>query len=102
MMNKANKLKTAQQMQRHFKGMANHHRINILLLVGRENNLSVDQLAKSLGANFKTISQHTRYLVQAGLIQKHYEWNKVMHELSPYGRFIVRFIKEFQKFGSSP
>jgi len=89
--------KTAEQMQRHFKGVANHHRINILLLVEKRTGITVFEIAEILGANFKTISQHTRYLVQAGLMQKRYEGNKVAHSLSPYGRLFVRFIKEFQR-----
>ena len=89
--------KTAEQMQRHFKGMANHHRIEILLLVDRRAGITVFEIAEILGANFKTISQHTRYLVQAGLMQKRYEGRKVAHILSPYGRLFVRFIKQFRQ-----
>ena len=93
------KLKTAEQMQRHFKGIANHYRIEILLLVEKEKKITLDEIAKSIGANFKTISQYTRYLVQAGLIQKQYRGNRVAHALSPYGKIFTRFIKEFQRIG---
>jgi len=88
-------------MQRHFKGMANHHRIEILLLVEKEEGITVDEIATSLGANFKTISQHTRYLVQAGLIKKRYKGRRVAHSLSPYGKLFVQFIKKFQRIGMS-
>ncbi len=94
------KLKTAEQMERHFKGMANHYRINILLLVCKQRGITVALITKRLGANFKTISQHTRYLVQAGLMQKKYRGRAVEHFLSPYGKILVEFIKEFQCVGS--
>ncbi len=87
-------------MERHFKGMANHYRINILLLVEKEKGIIVEAIADQLKANFKTISQHTRYLVQTGLVQKKYKGRAVEHTLSPYGKIFVDFIKEFQKIGS--
>ncbi|MFH0890429.1 MAG: winged helix-turn-helix domain-containing protein [Candidatus Liptonbacteria bacterium] len=93
-------LKTGEQMQRHFKGVANHYRIEIILLISKHKDLTVNQIAESLRANFKTISQHTRYLVQAGLLQKRYLGNWVCHELSPYGKMFAKFIRDFQRVGS--
>jgi len=95
------KLKTAEQMERHFKGVANHYRIDILLLISEERGITVEAIASQLSANFKTISQHTRYLVQTGLIQKKYRGRVVEHMLSPYGEIFVNFIKEFQRIGVS-
>src|SRR5437899_9256022 len=91
------KLKTAEQMQRHFKGMANHYRIDILLLVDREEGITVEKIAERLDANFKNISQHTRYLLHAGLLNKRYSGRSVAHSLSPYGKIFAKFIREFQK-----
>lgn len=87
-------------MERHFKGMGNHYRIELLLLIDDKEGITVDAAAKRLGANFKTISQHTRYLAHAGLIQKRYKGRMVEHALSPYGKMFVKFIKEFQRTGS--
>ncbi len=56
------KIKTAKQLERHFKGVANHHRIDILLLVSENPNITVDGIAERLNKNFKTISEHTRRL----------------------------------------
>lgn len=97
----AGKLKTAEQMERHFKGMANHHRINILFLVAEQKGLGVDDIAKALNVNFKTISGHTRYLVHSGLVSKRYSGRRMAHSLSPYGEVLVRFIRDFQKIGRS-
>ena len=88
--------KTAKQMERHFKGIANHHRIDILLLIDKVDGITVEDLAEGLKANFKTISEHTRRLVQAGLVNKHYRGRLVEHSLSPYGKQFIKFISTFQ------
>ncbi|MDP1710583.1 MAG: winged helix-turn-helix domain-containing protein [candidate division WWE3 bacterium] len=90
------KAKTAEQLERHFKGVANHRRIEILFLVSTHEGISVEGIANTLNCNLKTISEHTRRLVQAGLLRKKYQGRTVAHTLSPYGRTFVRFIKSFQ------
>jgi len=88
--------KTSKQLERHFKGIANHRRIDILFLVKRSENITVDGIAQTLHCNFKTISEHTRRLVHAGLLNKKYMGREVVHTLSPYGRIILDFIETFQ------
>jgi len=88
--------KTSKQLERHFKGIANHHRIAIVLLVDAHDQITLEGIAESLGSNIKTISEHTRRLVQAGLLNKTYQGRTVVHSLSPYGHTVVRFIKTFQ------
>ncbi|MDP2669425.1 MAG: winged helix-turn-helix domain-containing protein [bacterium] len=88
--------KTARQMERHFKGIANHYRIDILLLIDKAEGITVEDLADNLKANFKTISEHTRRLVQAGLVNKNYHGRRVEHSLSPYGKQFIKFINTFQ------
>ncbi len=90
------KVKTAKQMERHLKGMANHHRVEILLLVGKNNGITLDSIIETLNANPKTIGEHTRRLHQAGLINKKYKGKFVEHALSPYGKIFVNFLKSFQ------
>ncbi|KKU67866.1 MAG: hypothetical protein UX89_C0012G0027 [Parcubacteria group bacterium GW2011_GWA2_47_16] len=91
----AKKFKTAKQLERHFKGAANHRRIEILLLIARQEGINLDQIADTLSCNIKTISEHTRKLVHAGLVNKTYEGRTVVHSLSPYGKIFYRFIIEF-------
>ncbi|OGI67612.1 hypothetical protein A2732_02325 [Candidatus Nomurabacteria bacterium RIFCSPHIGHO2_01_FULL_40_10] len=88
-------MKTARQLERHFKGVANHRRIAILLLVLKNPGISVDGIAESLDCNFKTISEHTRRLVQAGLLNKNYKGTTVEHQVSPYGKIFCDFIRKF-------
>ena len=90
------KIKTAKQMERHLKGMANHHRIEILLLVAKNAGITLDGIIEILDANAKTIGEHTRRLHQAGLINKKYRGKFVEHTLSPYGKMFVNFLKLFQ------
>lgn len=90
------KVKTAKQMERHLKGMANHYRIEILLLIAGSNGITLEDIVKTIGANEKTIGEHTRRLYQAGLISKKYRGKFVEHTLSPYGKIFVRFLQSFQ------
>jgi hypothetical protein len=91
------KIKTAKQMERHLKGMANHYRIEILLLVAVGEGITLDSIVETIGANGKTLGEHTRRLHQAGLIDKRYRGRFVEHTLSPYGKTFVRFLKSFQQ-----
>ena len=88
-------MKTPKQLQRYFKGAANHWRIAILVTVEQKRGITVDELAKEVAGNFKTISQHTRSLVQAGLLDKKYRGRQVEHSLSPYGRMFIKFMRTF-------
>lgn len=90
-------LKTAKQMERHLKGMANHYRIDILLLVAEHGGITLEDIVETLGANDKTIGEHTRRLLQAGLINKKYRGKFVEHTLSPYGKTFAHFLKLFRQ-----
>jgi DNA-binding MarR family transcriptional regulator len=90
------KVKNSKQLERHFKGVANHRRIDILLLVNSKDGIILEDIAKILECNFRTVSEHTRRLVQAGLLNKKYRGREVAHSLSPYGQEFIRFIKTFQ------
>ena len=83
-------------MERHLKGIANHRRIQILLLIAARGGLTLDDIIKTVDANEKTVGEHTRRLAQAGLVNKNYRGKFVEHTLSPYGRLFVKFLKSFQ------
>ncbi len=89
-------MKTAKQMERHLKGAANHYRIEILLLVGKSGGITLEDIVEALGANEKTLGEHTRRLHNSGLINKKYRGKFVEHTLSPYGKLFVRFLKSFR------
>ena len=88
-------MKNSKQLERYFKGSANHKRIDIICLLHKNNGLTLEGIAEILNGNIKTISEHTRRLVQAGLLNKKYVGRSVVHTLSPYGKILFRFIKSF-------
>ena len=83
-------------MERHLKGMANHYRIEILLLIATEDGVTLDGIIQGLDANPKTIGEHTRRLHIAGLVNKKYKGKFVEHTLSPYGKKFVDFLQSFR------
>ena len=92
---RSEEMKTSKQLERYFKGTANHRRIDILLLVSGNPGITVEEISERLDTNFKTISEHTRRLVQAGLLNKKHLGRSVAHLLSPFGERFVIFLKTF-------
>ncbi len=88
-------MKTVKQLERYFKGAANHRRLDVLLLLSKQEGLALEDIAESLSCNIKTISEHTRRLVHAGLLNKKYNGRFVSHSLSPYGKMFVSFLRKF-------
>ena len=88
-------MKTSRQLERHFKGVANYSRLEILLLISKQKEISLENIAAILNRNVKTISEHTRRLVAAGLVNKKYKGREVIHTTSPYGEKLITFIKTF-------
>ncbi len=64
------KKKGSRKLERHFKGVANHRRIEILLFVAENEGVTLDDIVGKTKANVKTIAEHTRRLTLAGLIEK--------------------------------
>lgn len=77
------------------KGIANHRRIEILREIEKSKNITLGEIAERLNGNMKTISEHTRRLVQAGLVNKRYQGLSVTHTLSPYGVRVLKFLNTF-------
>ncbi len=90
-------MKTSRQLERHFKGIANHWRIAVLLLLAEEDGLSLEKITKALEANLQTMAEHVRRLHHAGLVDKAYRGREVHHTLSPYGKKVVAFIYNFRQ-----
>lgn len=87
--------KTPKQLERYFKGVSNHRRIEILQLIAKKKGITVDGITETLDCNIKTISEHTRKLVQAGLVNKKHKGREVQHSLSPYGQKFLKFTQTF-------
>src|SRR3989344_9055638 len=93
-------IKSAKKLERHFKGVANHRRIEILMLVARRPEIIQEDIIGELKGNQKTIREHIRRLYHAGLIDKTYAGRGVQHTLTPYGETFVSFIKSFTTSGT--
>jgi DNA-binding transcriptional ArsR family regulator len=78
------------------KGFANHRRIQVLELLSKNPDLSVEQVSELLEVDFFTISDHLRKLKDSGLIQKKYKGRFVIHSLTVLGKTILSFCKMFK------
>lgn len=88
-------MKKAKQLERYFKGAANHRRLDVLFLLDKKDGMTLETIARALDCNLKTVSVHTQRLVHAGLANKRYKGREVEHSLSPYGKRFVQFAKTF-------
>ena len=52
------KPKSPRKLERHFKGVANHRRIEILLFIARKPGIILDDILIELKGNQKTFSEH--------------------------------------------
>ena len=83
-------------LERIIKGVSNHRRIEILILLDRSPELSLIDIAETLKINFKTAGEHTRRLVIAGLVLKRNDRKHVRHALSPLGKVILKFLRTLE------
>lgn len=83
------------KLERIFKGVANHRRIDIIFLLKKNPDIPLYIISQRLNCNFKTIAEHTRRLVAAGLVDKTRNDKVVLHSLSPYGEKIYQILKSF-------
>lgn len=86
--------KTAKQMERHLKGLSNHHRIEILLFLDEHNLATLEVITSNIDGNPKTLSEHVRRLNLAGLVNKKSKGKFIVHTFSPYGN-LSQFSKGF-------
>ena len=85
--------KTYRELERLVKGFANHRRLQILELLKKTPELSVDDVATSLNVHFKTVSEHIRRLAIAGLVLKRNQGNYVRHRLTSRAESILKFLR---------
>ena len=88
--------KKFRQLERVVKGFANHRRLEILELLRREPELSVEEVAKKLSTGYMNISDHIRKLAIAGLVLKRNEGKAVRHKLTPRALAVLTFCKTLE------
>ena len=80
-------------MERIVKGFANHRRLQVLELLNKEPELSVQEISEKLKSEFKNISAHINKMAVAGLVMKRNEGNNVRHKLTNRGKSILQFVR---------
>lgn len=83
-------------MERLVRGFSNHRRIEILYLLYKRPELSVEEISDALKINGKTASEHIRRLAIAGLVLKRNEGASVRHKLTSRGNLILKFLRTLE------
>ncbi|OGC87493.1 hypothetical protein A3B33_02490 [Candidatus Adlerbacteria bacterium RIFCSPLOWO2_01_FULL_54_16] len=84
------------KLERLIKGFANHRRIEIMDLLSREPELSVEEVSGRLKIGYENASDHLRKLAIAGLVLKRNEGSAVRHKLTSRAESILVFCKRLQ------
>ena len=84
------------KLERIVKGFANHRRLEILDLLKRDSELSVDDISERLNIGYENTSDHLRKLAIAGLVLKRSEGSEVRHKLTPRAENILVFCKKLK------
>ena len=80
-------------LERSVRAFSNHRRIQILDLLQREPELSVEEIATTLRINAKTASEHIRRLAIGGLVLKRNAGAAVRHKLTTRARLTLKFLR---------
>ncbi|OGI63646.1 hypothetical protein A2914_01690 [Candidatus Nomurabacteria bacterium RIFCSPLOWO2_01_FULL_41_21] len=81
------------KLERIIKGVANHRRIQILELLQKEPELSVQEIANNLNSEMKNISAHINKMAIAGLLMKRSDSKSIRHKLTKRGNVILKFVR---------
>lgn len=84
------------KIERIVKGFANHRRIQIIDLLNKEPELSVDDIAEKLHIGYENTSDHIRKLAITGLVMKHNHGTRVLHKLTTRAVIILEFCKKLE------
>ena len=76
------------------KGLANHHRVDVLCLLLSSPDLSVEEIANSCTVDYKTMSVHLHKLKRAGLISKNRYGRRVEHRITARGKQAVQYVSK--------
>ena len=85
-----NKYKNLENLIRSF---ANYRRIQIMEILGERPDLSLQEIAKAVEANLKTVSEHLRRLSTADMVVKNPMGRLVRHKLTDKGMKVLTFLR---------
>lgn len=93
---KASKTKTYRELERMVRGFANHRRIQIMEILKKKPEMSVDEIATFLDISYKTVADHVRRLAIAGLVLKRNQDVSVRHRLTDRAAYILKFLRALE------
>jgi len=85
--------KTNRELERIVKGFSNHRRLQILELLYKEPELSVQEISGELKSEMKNISAHITKMSVSGLLMKRSDSKSVRHRLTKRGIIILKFVR---------
>ncbi|MDO8564390.1 MAG: winged helix-turn-helix domain-containing protein [bacterium] len=89
-------MKNYRTLERLVRGFSNHRRIQIMELLKKEPELSVDEVADNLDINYKTAADHLRRLTIAGLLLKRSDSVSIRHKLTPRAENVLKFLRTLE------
>jgi DNA-binding transcriptional ArsR family regulator len=87
---------TSRQLERIIKGFADHRRLEILELLQKTPELSVDEIAQKLSIGYMNASDHIRKMAVAGLVLKRSDGLCVRHKLTLRAMNVLAFCKKLE------
>lgn len=85
--------KNYRTLERLVRGFSNHRRIQIMEVLKKTPEMSVDDIAKLLDINYKTAADHIRRLAIAGLVLKKSDSVSIRHKLTSRAEYILKFLR---------
>lgn len=95
-MKKKAEKKSYRELERMVRGFANHRRIQILEILKKKPELSVDEIATFLDCSYKTVADHVRRLAIAGLVLKRNQDVSVRHRNTDRAEAILKFLRTLE------
>lgn len=89
-------MKTFLRLQGIVRGFSNHRRIQIMDLLDRRPELSVEDTSRMLRVRFKTAAMHLQRLAISGLVIKRHDGRSVRHKLTDRGARVINFVRTLQ------
>lgn len=89
-------VKNERELERLVRGFSNHRRIEMMRLLSKDPELSVDEIAEALRINYKTAAEHVRRLALAGLVLKRNDGHAVRHKLTARADFVLKFLRTLE------
>ena len=88
--------KSNRELERIVKGFANHRRLQILKLLQKEPELSVQEIAEKVKSDFKNVSSHINKMATSGLLIKRNDFHSVRHKLTRRGIEVLKFVRTLE------